>query len=95
MTTMFAMQNGNHAEEFMKGFIVASVNKNAIKQNAGLINDMIKYTPIVCEKESEMQTAFCKQYPAQTILMSIPIEALRKSLKSIDELASKKGFTVE
>lgn len=91
---MFAMQNGNHAEVFMKGFIVASVNKNAIKQNAGLINEMIKYTPVVCEKESEIQMAFEKQYPAQTILMTMPIDTLRKSLKSIDELASKKGFVI-
>lgn len=78
----------------MKGFIVASINKNAIKHNAGLINEMIKYTPVVCEKEEEIQIAFEKQYPAQTILMTMPIETLRKNIQTIDELASKKGFVI-
>lgn len=78
----------------MKGFIVASINKNAIKHNAGLINEMIKYTPVVCEKESEIQLAFEKQYPAQTILMTMPIETLRKNIQTIDDLANKKGFII-
>ena len=78
----------------MKGFIVASINKNAIKQNAGLINEMIKYTPVVCEKESEIKIAFEKQYPAQTILMTMPIETLRKNIQTLDDLALKKGFEI-
>lgn len=78
----------------MKGFIVASINKNAIKHNAGLINEMIKYTPVVCEKESEIKTAFEKQYPSQTILMTMPVDTLRKNIQTIDDLASKKGFEI-
>lgn len=78
----------------MKGFIVASINKNAIKHNPGLINEMIKYTPVVCEKESEIQLAFEKQYPAQTILMTMPIETLRKNIQTIDDLANRKGFVI-
>ena len=78
----------------MKGFIVASVNKNAIKQNSGLVSEMIKYTPIVCEKEDEIAKAFFTQYPAQTILMTMPIDTLRKHIKSIDDLATKKGFSI-
>lgn len=89
------MQNGNHAEEFMIGFIVASVNKNAIKHNTGLINELIKYTPVLCEKEEEINIAFQKQYPLQTILMAMPIETLRKNIQSIDELANKKGFIIK
>lgn len=78
----------------MKGFIIASINKNSIKHNTGLINEMIKYTPIVCEKESEIKNSFEKQYPSQTILMTIPIGALRKNIQAIDDLAIKKGFKI-
>lgn len=77
----------------MKGFIVASINQNAIKQNAGLINEMIKYTPVVCENESEIMIAFQKQYPNQNILMTMPIETLRKNIQAIDDLMSKKELT--
>lgn len=78
----------------MIGFIVASVNKNAIKHNTELINEMIKYTPVLCEKEEEINLAFIKQYPLQTILMAMPIEILRTNIKYIDELANKKGLEI-
>lgn len=79
----------------MKGFIVASINKNAIKQSSGLVSEMIKYTPIVCEEELEIKEAFEKQFPYQTILMTMPVETLRKNIEVIDSLAEKKGFELK
>ena len=79
----------------MRGFIVASINKNAIKQGSGLVSEVIKYTPIVCEEEAEIKTAFEKQFPNQTILMTMPVETLRKNIAVIDSLAEKKGFELK
>jgi hypothetical protein len=56
---------------------------------------MIKYTPIVCEEESEIKEAFEKQFPYQTILMTMPVETLRKNIEVIDSLAEKKGFELK
>ena len=78
----------------MKGFIVASINTNSIKQNAGLTSELIKYTPVLCEQEEEINVAFEKQFPAQTMLMSMPIEALRKNIQHLDEIAHKKGLVI-
>ena len=76
------------------GFIVASVTTNSIKQNAGLVSEMIKYTPVLCEGEEEIKIAFDKQFPAQTILMVMPIETLRKNIQHLDEIASKKSLVI-
>ena len=70
----------------MRGFIVASINKNAIKQGSGLVSEVIKYTPIVCEEEAEIKTAFEKQL--QNSLQEK--EAIRNEKDSLAIQLSKK-----
>lgn len=79
----------------MKGFIVASINPKLIKQSSGLDEHMIRYTSVMCENMNEISHQFAKQLPDQTILLTMPLDALKKNIRQLEQLAQSKNITME
>lgn len=76
----------------MKGFIVASVNPKLIKQANGLNEQMVRYTSVMCEDAKEIPEQFAKQFPNQTVLLSMPIDALKKNIQLLEQMAKSKNI---
>lgn len=79
----------NARSGIMKGFIVASINNKSIKQAAGLEAHLIRYTPVLCESETDIASQFALQLPEQMILMTIPVDILKKNIQVLDEMAAR------
>lgn len=70
-------------------FIVASINQKAIRKTVGLESQMIRYTPVLCEKAEDIPVQFAKAFPDDIILMTMPGDILQKNLNYLDEMEKK------
>jgi hypothetical protein len=79
----------------MKGFIVASVNPKLIKQSAGLEEQMIRYTSVMCDDVKEIPEQFNKHFPNHTILLTISAATMKKNLQLLEQLAQAQNIALE
>ena len=69
----------------MKGFIVASVDKKALKKLTTIRSDVIKYTPVI-SIDSMVEKAFVDEFPEHHILFAMPIEEIKSHIAVIEKL---------
>lgn len=70
------------------GFIVASVNKKAIKQSVDLEAQSVRYTPVLAESQEVVIDQFQQAFPDHLIVMTMPVDVLKKNIEIIEKLAS-------
>lgn len=77
----------------MKGFIVASVNKKALRQSVGLESQLIRYTPVMGEDQEAIAKQHQEFFPDYTIIMTMPIDVLKKNIEVIENSIEKQNNT--
>lgn len=77
----------------MKGFIVVSIDPKSIKQSIGLEEHMLRYTSVISEDAKEIPPQFNEHFPNQTILLTIPVDTLKKNIELVDQMLLSQQVT--
>lgn len=70
----------------MKGFIIAGISPNAIRQAHGLESQLIKYTPVIAETQEDAVEEFKKECPEILIIMTMPTQILEQNIKVVNSV---------
>lgn len=80
--------------KIMKGFIIASVNEQAVKQSIGLESQVIRYTPVMGEDQETITEQFKEAFPDHIVIMTMPIDVLKKNIEVLEALAKQKDLAL-